>query len=250
MEIYRILMDIMSERGLRAADVARLCDLPDSTVRGIINRKQESVALGVAFKLSEGLGVSLERLNGMPEPIKPKKTEQDTTPAELEHIKKYRDLDDHGKKTVSIVLEEEHRRMEELRKSVEQPEEEEETTSKDVVVIPFMRNRASAGEGVSLEDDDYVPIVVDRTRESAKADYAVRVTGRSMEPKYYDGDILLVRKQPAVDIGQIGIFVIGDNGYVKRQQADRLESLNPEYDDIYPSEYDDVRCFGLVLGKV
>ena len=171
------------------------------------------------------------------------------TPEEMENIiKKYRALDKHGKETVDVVLDKEYKRMEELRKASEQPEEE--TESKDKVVIPLMRNRASAGDGVSLEDDDYVPIVVDRTYESAKADYAVRVTGRSMEPKYYDGDILLVRKQPAVDIGQIGIFVIGDNGYVKRQQADRLESLNPEYDDIYPSEYDDVHCSGLVLGKL
>ena len=80
MEIYKILSKIMEERKLKIADVAKMCDLPDSTVRGIEKRKQDTVALEVAFKLSKGLGVSLECLNGMPE----KK--------ESEEIKKYREL--------------------------------------------------------------------------------------------------------------------------------------------------------------
>lgn len=67
MAVFEILEDIIAERGLSIADVARICNLPDSTVRGIIRRKQETIALEVAFKLSEGLEVSLEKLNGMPE---------------------------------------------------------------------------------------------------------------------------------------------------------------------------------------
>lgn len=62
--IYEILQSIMDERGLTIAETARLCNLPDSTVRGIITRKQKSIALEVAFKLSKGLGISLEYLNG------------------------------------------------------------------------------------------------------------------------------------------------------------------------------------------
>lgn len=62
--IYEILQSIMDERELSIAETARICNLPDSTVRGIITRKQKSIALEVAFKLSNGLGVSLEYLNG------------------------------------------------------------------------------------------------------------------------------------------------------------------------------------------
>jgi len=67
MAVYEILEEIMSERDVSIADIARMCNLPDSTVRGIVRRKQDSIALEVAFKLSDGLGVSLEKLNGMPE---------------------------------------------------------------------------------------------------------------------------------------------------------------------------------------
>lgn len=63
--LCNILKEIMKEKGLNVADVARLCKLSDSTVRGIITRNQKSTALEVAFKLSKGLNVSLERLNGM-----------------------------------------------------------------------------------------------------------------------------------------------------------------------------------------
>lgn len=67
MPIYKILEEIMEEKNLSIADIARICSLPDSTVRGIVRRKQETIALEVAFKLSAGLCVSLERLNGLPE---------------------------------------------------------------------------------------------------------------------------------------------------------------------------------------
>lgn len=70
-----ILNRIMDERNLKVAEVARICGLPDSTVRGIITRKQKSVALEVAFKLSDGLNISLRELNGQKEKKSPELTE-------------------------------------------------------------------------------------------------------------------------------------------------------------------------------
>ncbi len=64
MYFYQILSDIMEQRNLKIADVARMCNIADSTVRSIMSRKQKTVALDVAFKLSDGLNVPLEVLNG------------------------------------------------------------------------------------------------------------------------------------------------------------------------------------------
>ena len=64
MNFYEILLSIMEEKDLKIPDVARLSGLTDSTVRSIINRKNKTVALEVAFKLSKGLNVPIERLNG------------------------------------------------------------------------------------------------------------------------------------------------------------------------------------------
>lgn len=66
MGFHQILQEIMAERGLSIPDVARACGLPDGTIRSIITRESKSVTLEVAFKLSDGLNVSLERLNGLP----------------------------------------------------------------------------------------------------------------------------------------------------------------------------------------
>lgn len=63
MDLYKVLQRLMDEKKLKIADVARICNLPDSTVRGILTRKQKSTALDVAFRLADGLGVSLEYLN-------------------------------------------------------------------------------------------------------------------------------------------------------------------------------------------
>lgn len=64
MEFYKILEDIMSEKNMSIPDVSRATGISDSTLRSIINRKTKSASLEVAFKISKGLNVSLERLNG------------------------------------------------------------------------------------------------------------------------------------------------------------------------------------------
>lgn len=64
MYFYEILLAIMEEKSLTIPDVAKLTGLADSTVRSIISRKTKNVSLEVAFKMSNGLDVSLERLNG------------------------------------------------------------------------------------------------------------------------------------------------------------------------------------------
>lgn len=63
---------------------------------------------------------------------------------------------------------------------------------------------------------------------------------------------LHVKKQPSVEQGQVGIFIIENSGYIKKYGGDRLISLNEEFDDIMFSDYDpdDIRCVGLVIGRV
>ena len=71
-----------------------------------------------------------------------------------------------------------------------------------------------------------------------------------MEPIYSDGQIVLVREQSAVDIGETGVYIINGAGFIKRNGGNRLISINPEYDDIFILEGDTVRCAGKVIGVV
>lgn len=113
--------------------------------------------------------------------------------------------------------------------------------------------KVSAGTGYDLDDgDQWDTIEIPDTPEANKADFALTISGDSMEPVYYNGDIVLVRSQSAVDNGEIGIFIVEDNGYIKKYGGDRLISLNAAYDDIMFSDYnpEDIRCMGLVIGRV
>ena len=83
-----------------------------------------------------------------------------------------------------------------------------------------------------------------------EADFAVKVYGDSMLPKYMSGDILLVKSAKAVEVGEYGIFSVDGESYVKKFGGDRLISVNPEYSDIMLSEFNQTVCFGKVLGKL
>ena len=71
-----------------------------------------------------------------------------------------------------------------------------------------------------------------------------------MEPDFHDGDIVLVKGKPKIEIGQIGIFVVNGFGYIKELGKNRLISLNDDYDDIKLTENDSVWCMGEVIGTL
>jgi len=106
----------------------------------------------------------------------------------------------------------------------------------------------SVGLGLYFESDDYEEITAD-TLIPKGTDYAVRVTGDSMEPMFYDEDVLFIREQQTIENGEIGIFNLNGEAYVKRLEGKKLVSLNPEYKPISLHEYDDLRVMGKVLGR-
>lgn len=107
------------------------------------------------------------------------------------------------------------------------------------------QNKAAAGFGYNLsEDDEWEDIEVIETEETGKADFAVEVDGDSMEPDFHNGDIALVKFDPDVPVGEVGLFVLDGMGYIKERGKKKLISRNPEYPDIEG----EARCIGLVIG--
>ncbi len=127
-----------------------------------------------------------------------------------------------------------------------EPEQEQET-----IFIEYSTLKVSAGTGEPLIDDTYHDFLkVKRSDLTEEANFAVQISGNSMLPRFKDKEWVLVRSQPDVEIGEIGIFIIDGNGYIKERAADRLVSINPEYDDIYFKENQDIKCKGLVIGTL
>ena len=118
----------------------------------------------------------------------------------------------------------------------------------EYITIDLMINKVSAGTGYDLEGNEFEPIQIVKTPEAEIADYALKVEGESMSPDFHTGDIVLVKEQPEVEIGQVGIFIYNNEGFIKERGRDYLISRNPEFDNIVPIEGDQVICKGLVLG--
>ena len=175
---------------------------------------------------------TLERLN----PIQHTSIEQ-LDFSEQEHIKKYRSLDEYGKKAVDGLLNTEYERC-------TTP-----TTELSVIHLPKSILKASAGSGNWLDEQQLESVSVLDTPQSRKANLVIEVDGDSMSPMYENGDNVLVNTKAEVAVGDIGIFIVDGSGYIKKLGTDRLISVSPEYDDIFPTEYSDFRCVGKVLGK-
>ena len=186
------------------------------------------------IKLASTLNFSIDYLLTGKEP---------TIPAEYQFIiSSYQELSKNNKQLLQDIL----------TSMIEIQLEEERRSQIKVITIRLMRNKVSAGVGYDLNfnsDDDFKNIKVLDTPEAESADFAVTVEGESMSPDFHDGDIVLVKQQDNIDIGQIGIFTIDGDGYIKEYGEDCLISHNPKYPDIYPEEYQEVKCYGLVLGK-
>jgi repressor LexA len=99
---------------------------------------------------------------------------------------------------------------------------------------------------------DWEEIPYDWTRDGSEF-LALKVKGSSMNPKYLDGDIVIIKKQPDCESGQDAVVFI--NGYdatlkrvIKNENSVILQPLNPEYETkIYGSSDDPITILGIVV---
>ena len=94
---------------------------------------------------------------------------------------------------------------------------------------------ASAGTGNFLDASGYETIEAPGYVPPG-ADFALRVSGDSMEPLFQDGQVIWVKEQESLNSGDIGIFIYSGDVYCKKLIVDGgaayLRSLNPDYSDI------------------
>ncbi len=218
------------ELGMSIDELVRRSGIPKGTLSKITSGIHSNPTLGTALALCKALDCTLNDMVGQ-------LSQSTVSTAEMRHLKKYRVLDSYGKEAVDGLTDIEYERCTAV------PEAETE-----YITLKLAYLAASAGTGDYLSDEDYEHITVKRTTETEQADFAVRVNGNSMEPTYYDGDILLVEGAPYINIGDIGIFVVNGCGYVKEYGGHKLISHNRAYKDILLHEHDVVLCSGRVLG--
>ena len=119
-------------------------------------------------------------------------------------------------------------------------------------VVTLFRNElgAAAGFGAALGEAQGEKMVLLADRDTERADEVITVCGRSMEPTFYDGDQVLVQHTKELREGEIGIFLVDNEGYIKEYRKDGLHSHNPEFRTMTFHEDQSVRCIGRVIGRV
>jgi transcriptional regulator with XRE-family HTH domain len=105
----------------------------------------------------------------------------------------------------------------------------------------------AAGTGAFLSGDSYETLELDDTVPD-EADFAVRVSGDSMLPRFVHGQIIFIKEQQTLDIGEVGVFELNGDSYVKKLGQGELLSLNKQYKPIPVREYDSFHIFGKVVG--
>ena len=237
MAFNEVLKEIRTKKGFTQQQVADALEITKGTYSGYETGRREPDVFKIKA-LAQLFDVSGDALleTGFNNEIK-------FTSEEKTHIKKYRTLDEHGKKAVDCILNVEFERVGATRTPV--------IPIGNVITLSEFEQPVSAGKGVYLGDGSQtITREVPSNDLTRQADFILRVSGNSMEPKYSDGDRILIKRQPDVNIGEEGIFILNNEGFVKVREKDRLISLNAEYEDIVFHDNDNVECRGKVLGKL
>lgn len=237
-ELENNIREIIIERYGSLNKFCSQVDMPWTTLDSILKRGISKANVGNVIKIAKELDLDTDALSeGFI--VSRLITNEPLSASELELIKKYRVLDRHGKVIVDTVLDLEYERC-----SLE-PEYIAEGTR----FISFYNTKVSAGNGSPLfEDIPIEQLAIPDDSSNKRVAYALGVNGDSMTPKYQDGDVLLVEPASVVNKGEIGIFLVDGQAYVKKLGDGVLISLNSAYDSIPLTE--DSRCMGRVIGKL
>ncbi|WP_392886113.1 XRE family transcriptional regulator [Eubacterium limosum] len=248
--------------GLSQAEVSKALDIPQSTYAGyeLGNRK---VPLSLIIKFSEFYNIPAGDLIGIQD--KPD-LNIDSDLEKINHI--YRLLSTQGKilfkESLDLILKYEHDYLQEQEKKSEKRIKIPTGTLVDFHEIKDIDDKEpcklrpvkttmqslSAGCGSIGDDDQYTEINYPDEKVPDGTDFASKITGDSMEPTFFDGDIVFYELTQDLREGDIGVFKKNDENFIKEYRKNGLVSHNPAYEIIVPGIDDHIITIGKVLGKL
>lgn len=246
MNIVQNIEKIAKNQGLTLTEIERRCGFSKSSIR----KWSENIPnIQKVISVSEILNVSLDFLIFGSETFNSSLTKDESS-----LLAAYNSVDELSK----ALIMERAKSLAELeaakkKNNVQTPLKRTETEEKQepqYISLPFPALPVSAGAGEYLHEDTTSYIKVPVTNLTVRASFALRVHGDSMEPAYFDGDIVLVAADAEVNIGDIGIFIVNGEGFIKERGKDRLISLNNKYKDIRIGSDDTCVCKGKVIGSL
>lgn len=213
MKISTRIKQIMKEKGMTQADLSKESGISKSTLSEWLNDKYEPKQNSI-YILSETLGVNPTWLMGL-------------------------DVDKENKLDISLIYNElKQPRQQKVYNFAEYELEEQRYLEEQ-----HEEYHGQTAAGAPIEGQQPIPFVGATTVN-------LLVNGDSMEPNFFDGDIIKYHPQPELENGEIGVFAVNGGITMKkfRRNSDiRLESLNKKYEDIVIKETDDFSILGKVI---
>ena len=203
-------------------------------------------------EIAEQLGISFQAYSawerGIKEPSKEKVFQLENilkVPkgyfTQIEIVRLYHSLSKQGKEKVVLYA-----------RNLSQEEQAQKVASMPERLYEYrVYERMSAGIGASVYDDQNFDTVY--FNEELAHDFASWVSGDSMEPKYQNGSVALIRETGFDYDGAVYAVVCNNQTYIKRVYREenglRLVSINPKYKDIFISYEEDPRIVGIIVGN-
>ena len=251
MSLHDRIKEARKNKGLTQEQLGNLIGVAKTTITGYEKNREPSAAkLG---EIADALGVDVNFL--YQDEVKEFHKNRATVEELEKLVKPYRLLDSHGQELVDMVLIKETERMKSLGKEALKDSYIFELPTENIIhptrTLNYYQRLASAGTGQIVFDDVPVDLIeIPDVPEYERVKYAIGVNGDSMEPLYYDGDILLVEPMQDVRVNDIGIFIVDGESLVKKRGKTSLISLNQNknYAEIPLNE--ETRCLGRVVDKI
>ena len=203
-------------------------------------------------EIAEELGISFQAYSawerGIKEPSKEKVAQLENILkvakgyfTQIEIVRLYNSLSKQGKDKVVLYA-----------RNLAQEEQAQKVTAMPERLYEYrVYERMSAGIGASVYDDQNFDTVY--FNEELAHDFASWVSGDSMEPKYQNGSVALIRETGFDYDGAVYAVVCNNQTYIKRVYREedglRLVSINPKYKDIFISYEEDPRIVGIIVGN-
>lgn len=254
MERSTIIRKLMEDKGMKVSDVSKESGIAYSTVKSILENGIGKASYVNICKICESVGITADKLEDM---IKNNKTkEPELSKEDYERIRKYKLISDYspdGAVVVDMVMDREYSIATKLKEQSEQiqktnAEVVEEIIPRRILAYAYYGKIAAAGTSVEFSGMTEGIKSYPENDININADYVIGVSGDSMEPEYYDGDIVYVKKAEHLNVGEIGIFQKANSIYIKKVGENGLISLNSNYPGLTADD-DRIIVLGKVLGK-
>ena len=191
------------KRAMTSAELAELCGVPLSTLNKLLSGVIDEPKLSVALAISEALGVSLGELCGEREDV--------FSDEERELIFAFRELGAHDRELVRMITFKPERAEPQTHTSrariLPTAKVGAKASEERKVSIPLYNLPVSAGAGMFLDDTACENIDIPLSAIDTGADFALRISGDSMSPKYHDGDILMVEKCTGTQVRAVNVYI-------------------------------------------